>query len=290
LGKGQQHDGESAIGHWRLAIRPMKQVWNVVFLTLIVATAQADEQTRAVQERLKDEGFFYGTVNGQSGSETSAALRRYQIRYGLRVTGELDEATRRSLGLASASTSPAAPQAQATPGRDRGGEPSRAEPRNRGENPEDKGDPYYDRGGRTSPPQERDLDLQPRSEPQDPEFNQPRWNSPDYRREDLSRDIFGGTPYEAAPEEVRQNVTFAAQGELARLGFYRGSLDGQAGPATIQAILRFQRVQGLVATGQFDEETLGELHLLPGQENGPSGRGFIQVPGRERVYRGIWLH
>src|SRR5258708_36229396 len=86
----------------------MKTIFVLGCFLLWSAAAWADDLTRAVQQRLKDRGFYYGDVDGQSGSETSAAIRRYQIRYGLKVNGELNQETLSSLGLA-ASHLPAAP-------------------------------------------------------------------------------------------------------------------------------------------------------------------------------------
>jgi hypothetical protein len=64
-----------------------------------VCFARADETTRAVQTRLKAGGFYFGEVNGQSDSDTVAAITRYQIRNGLQITGKLDPATRQALGV-----------------------------------------------------------------------------------------------------------------------------------------------------------------------------------------------
>ncbi len=86
----------------------MKTIFVLGCFLLWSAAAWADDLTRAVQQRLKDRGFYYGDVDGQSGSETSAAIRRYQIRYGLKVNGELNQETLNSLGL-SANNLPAAP-------------------------------------------------------------------------------------------------------------------------------------------------------------------------------------
>src|SRR5260221_6531250 len=86
----------------------MKAIFVLGCFLLWSAAAWADDLTRAVQQRLKDRGFYYGDVDGQSGSETSAAIRRYQIRYRLKVNGELNQETLSSLGL-SASNLPAAP-------------------------------------------------------------------------------------------------------------------------------------------------------------------------------------
>jgi hypothetical protein len=52
-----------------------------------------------VQTRLKAGGFYSGEVNGRYDSKTAAALTRYQIRNGLRITGKLDEQTGYALGV-----------------------------------------------------------------------------------------------------------------------------------------------------------------------------------------------
>ena len=71
----------------------------VLSLAGLPGQARADEQTQAVQQTLKDQGFYYGDVDGQGGPETDAAIRRYQIRQGLDVTGKMDEQTLSSLNL-----------------------------------------------------------------------------------------------------------------------------------------------------------------------------------------------
>ena len=57
----------------------------------------SESQVRRYQEQLDTEGFSTGAEKGTITPETEAALRAYQHKYGLRVTGELDEATQRSL-------------------------------------------------------------------------------------------------------------------------------------------------------------------------------------------------
>ncbi|MDQ3627050.1 MAG: peptidoglycan-binding protein [Verrucomicrobiota bacterium] len=70
----------------------------------------ADDSVRAVQTRLKTDGFYFGDVSGNYDSETAAAVSRYQIRHGLPISGQLDPETSKALGVATAasSTSPAA--------------------------------------------------------------------------------------------------------------------------------------------------------------------------------------
>jgi hypothetical protein len=54
---------------------------------------------RAVQWQLQEAGFDPGPVDGKLGTQTRLALRQYQGRQRLPITGELDETTRRGLGL-----------------------------------------------------------------------------------------------------------------------------------------------------------------------------------------------
>jgi len=56
-----------------------------------------ESQIRRFQEQLEAEGFSTGPEQGNITPETEAALRAYQQKNGLATTGELDEATQRSL-------------------------------------------------------------------------------------------------------------------------------------------------------------------------------------------------
>jgi peptidoglycan hydrolase-like protein with peptidoglycan-binding domain len=72
----------------------MKRALLCFLVTLCaVSLAVADETIRSLQQTLKDQGFYYGAVTGDKSAETTAAIRRYQIRNGLRVTGELNDET-----------------------------------------------------------------------------------------------------------------------------------------------------------------------------------------------------
>src|SRR6266498_4238511 len=69
---------------------------------------RADQMIESVQQALKDQGFYYGEVTGETNANLTAAIRRYQIRNGLQVNGELDSETLQSLGInSSASARPA---------------------------------------------------------------------------------------------------------------------------------------------------------------------------------------
>ena len=70
----------------------------VVVTLSVVASVSAGDNVRAVQEKLRDGGFYFGEIDGAYSSQLSAALTRYQIRNGLPITGQLDVDTSKALG------------------------------------------------------------------------------------------------------------------------------------------------------------------------------------------------
>src|SRR6266436_6405840 len=64
-----------------------------------VALVRGDQMIESVQQALKDQGFYYGEITGDTNANLTAAVRRYQIRNGLEVNGELNSETLRSLGI-----------------------------------------------------------------------------------------------------------------------------------------------------------------------------------------------
>ena len=64
----------------------------------------ADTNVRMVQEKLREVGLYFGEIDGAYSTELAAALGRYQIRNGLPITGQLDEATSKALGAKPAVT------------------------------------------------------------------------------------------------------------------------------------------------------------------------------------------
>src|ERR1700731_3165959 len=71
----------------------------VVLLAALAAGARADQVVQSVQQALKDQGFYYGEVTGEKDADTTAAIRRYQIRNGLQISGDLNDETLKSLGV-----------------------------------------------------------------------------------------------------------------------------------------------------------------------------------------------
>lgn len=81
----------------------MKTLLRALFcLLLATSLSSADSVLAEAQKKLKRMGYYEGTVDGQMGSQTAAAIRRYQLAENLKVTGELNPQTRQNLGLGTA--------------------------------------------------------------------------------------------------------------------------------------------------------------------------------------------
>jgi peptidoglycan hydrolase-like protein with peptidoglycan-binding domain len=198
----------------------MKPLLLYLVITLCVACfAHADEAIRSLQQTLKNQGFYYGTVTGEKSAETTAAIRRYQIRKGLKVTGEINEETTRSLNsnsVASTSRSISKP-AVAQPNSVRPDASARL--------------------SQSSPP---------------PTFNQPN-------RPVESNPSYSASFYQPAPLPGNRHVIAAAQYQLMSRGYYRGRVDGKYGRQTAFAVRAFQSTAGLSPTGLLDTQTFEAL-------------------------------
>jgi peptidoglycan hydrolase-like protein with peptidoglycan-binding domain len=58
-----------------------------------------------------------------------------------------------------------------------------------------------------------------------------------------------------------QETIVAVQKELAKLGYYKGPIDGLSGSQTRKAISWFQSVDKLSVTGRIDNPTLKALQI-----------------------------
>jgi hypothetical protein len=54
---------------------------------------------RMLQLRLREAGYDPGPIDGKFGQQTKAALCQFQRQQGLRITGELDDASRKALKI-----------------------------------------------------------------------------------------------------------------------------------------------------------------------------------------------
>lgn len=70
------------------------------------APLHADEIVRRAQRHLASLGYYKGAMDGDAGSMTGAAIRRYQIACKLKVTGELNQQTLEHMGLNAAAPAP----------------------------------------------------------------------------------------------------------------------------------------------------------------------------------------
>lgn len=68
------------------------------------------EQVTAVQQALKDRGHDPGEIDGALGPKTRAALREFQKKEGLKVSGRIDSATLARLGVGATGTAAATTQ------------------------------------------------------------------------------------------------------------------------------------------------------------------------------------
>ncbi|MBX6374124.1 MAG: peptidoglycan-binding protein [Acetobacteraceae bacterium] len=66
---------------------------------LTYSQALSPAAIRAVQQRLRETGTYIGALDGVWGPDSQAALERFQQSRGLRVTGQLNQATAATLGL-----------------------------------------------------------------------------------------------------------------------------------------------------------------------------------------------
>jgi hypothetical protein len=74
------------------------QVWSIPQTQQSKGVLQRN-LVRQAQERLKAAGFDPGPIDGVPGPTTKEALRQYQVNNGLAVTGEMDVATKKALGI-----------------------------------------------------------------------------------------------------------------------------------------------------------------------------------------------
>jgi peptidoglycan hydrolase-like protein with peptidoglycan-binding domain len=217
---GRAYESYSGLNvHWIC----MKRAWLYLVITMCTASLlHADPAIRSLQQTLKQQGLYYGAVTGDKSAETTAAIRRYQIRNGLKVTGEINEETLQSLksssnSLASTSRPNSKPATQiATVA----GDPS---------------------PGFTAKSPSSSL-----SQPDRPLATNPSYSA---------------SFYQPAPRWVNRRMIAAAQYQLMTRGYYHGRVDGTCGPQTAFALCVFQSSAGLPATGRLDSETLEALGL-----------------------------
>ena len=288
----------------------------LVWIAATPGAARADDALKRIQQSLHDQGFYYGSVDGTPGDETTQAIRRYQIRNGLQVTGQLNDETRSAILKSGGGASSAARDVSVAPSgavRPRSTPSVSAQPTPRAtprstpsvradEGDDDGGFHRGDAGAPTPPPYRPAAPPRFAPGPDDadnggyrPTVRQPEaGGQPDLRAVPPNgvapsarlTAVFAGTPYEFAPPPVQANVLRRAQNKLLRQGFYDQEPDGRPNPLTAEALTNFQGINRLRRTGRLDTETLATLRLLPGQGRGGPNGDFGPGPGPGGVYQG----
>lgn len=197
----------------------MKTLLCLAAILCAASLAHADQTIRSLQQTLKDKGFYYGTVTGEKSAETTAAIRRYQIRNGLKVTGEINEETLRSL---SSNSVAAASQYN--------GKPAVTQP--------------------TGIRQEASSPVTHSSPP-------PSSGEPDRPAE--INPSYAASFYQSPAFRMNRRTIAEAQYQLMSRGFYRARIDGTYGSRTAFAVRAFQSSAGLPPTGRLDTQTLSAL-------------------------------
>ena len=201
-----------------------RTIVHLAAVVCIAGFAHADETVRSVQQSLKDQGLYYGNITGDKSAETSAAIRRYQIRSGLKVTGEVDSETLRSLNVYSNSAS--------------------AQPASKSAVTQAK-----------SVPSDQSSRIGQNSSPQP-------FAEPDRQPEPKPNQVLPGAPNQPVPPQISKRMAFSeVQRQLISRGYYRGHIDGKYGRGTAFALRAFQSSTGLPPTGHLDMSTLNALGL-----------------------------
>jgi len=211
-----------------------------IVATVAISAARADDSVQTAQTILKNEGYYTGPTDGKLNADTKAALRRYQIRSQLEPTGELTPETSAALKKegqeAPAAETPAPPVPPSTPA------------------PAATSAPYV-----APAPAPIPVPAPPYVAPE----QNPAPALPPPRPAADFTGIFAHTPYEHAEPAVQTDTVRKAQARLSERKIYDGPVNGLPGPATEEALLRFQSARDLPRTGRLDIDTLAELHLLP---------------------------
>jgi peptidoglycan hydrolase-like protein with peptidoglycan-binding domain len=274
-------------------------------ITTGIGTARADEILRHYEQSLHDQGFYFGTVDGNPGDELTQAVRRYQIRNGLPVTGDLDDATRKSIDksqqeIKNASHPTGSPgRAASTPSRKSN---AAATPDVNATPPpldsSSEATPAPPAARAVTPPVNRPAPPDAGSDGNAPSGTPARFpdGRPDLRvapedRIKPSAALTGyleGTPYEFAPPPVQADVVRRAQNFLLHSGFYDGPADGRPNADLAEALQNFQEVNRLRRSGRLDMNTLGLLRLLPDPRSLPARRYSSGGQGtpQDEVYQG----
>lgn len=87
----------------------------------------------------------------------------------------------------------------------------------------------------------------------------------------------------APPAGLSTEEIKAAQQRLSDLGYWVGSVDGKSGQSTQQALMAFQKVQGLAPSGKADSATLSALTVAVRPAPASSSGSLIEIDKKRQV-------
>ncbi len=267
------------------------------------------EEVRKLQRRLKELGYYKGSVDGDYGEGTATAVEAFQRQHGLDVDGKAGPQTQNKLYSSSAKRAPST--VTATPRRT-------ATPTPRATSVPDT-DVYLEEGSSGSKVrtlQNRLIELGWMAGKADGTFA----GATEYavrafqrKHSGLESDGVAGpgtlsilysnraakasTPVSSVGETLQEGQSSAAvramQTRLKSLGYLSGSADGSFGTATKAAVIAFQTANGLRADGRAGTSTLNALYSedakdadsLNNSSNGTIGGG-VSIDGYRTLREG----
>jgi len=200
----------------------------------LASVVRADSTIQSVQEALKNQKVYYGKITGEKNAETTAAIRRYQIRNGLQVTGEVNPETLHSLNVNSDSGSSKSAVAQSNSGR----------------------------AEHAAKLAQDFANVDPAKQTAKADQNSAVRSLSELDRSFDTNPGYAGAYYKSAPTRTNKRMLVAElQRQLTTQGYYRGTTDGRYGRRTALALRAFQFSSGLPPTGHLDVATLNALGL-----------------------------
>ncbi|MBR4080170.1 MAG: peptidoglycan-binding protein [Clostridia bacterium] len=241
---------------------------------------------RELQQRLKDLGYYTGSVDGDFGTGTENAVRLFQQQNGLTVDGKAGKNTLTKLYSNSAVPYSASQSQGGQSGSQQGGTTVRVTPTPRPTATPNLTNARYLTIGYSGTDvrrlQQRLIDLGYLGGKADGNFGaatreavkafQSRmgiWDDgiagPDtqaklYSNSAKRASSMSAYSGESLKEGMNGDGVRALQKQLKKLGYYNGSIDGDYGSGTVQAVTAFQRMNGLTADGIAGNATLNKLY------------------------------
>ncbi len=221
----------------------------------------SSDAVRTMQEGLKKLGLYGGDITGNAGSKTVAAIKEFQKKYGLTVTGAADAAT--MLRLNAVLTDILEGKAEVNPAEDAGENPVRTMQEGLKKLGLYGGDITGNAGKKTVASikafqKKYGLVVTGAADAATLlKLNAVLSGSGEEKKEEAA------VVAAPTPEDIR-----TMQEGLKKLGLYGGNITGNAGSKTVAAIRSFQKNHDLVMTGIADAATLAKLEEVLSDREG----------------------